>query len=56
MSIRFNEIITKADWAKIIILVVISTICWIWVWREYQKPVIPPEWDQEWSQTVDIQD
>jgi hypothetical protein len=44
---KFTDVFTKADWIKVTILVVISVICWTWVWREYQKPIIPPEWEQE---------
>jgi len=47
MSIKFSSVVTKADWAKITILIIVAAICWGWVWREYQKPIIPPEWEQE---------
>jgi len=50
MAIKFSDVVTKADWTKIIILLVISTICWVWVWNEYKKPIIPPEWEIELSQ------
>jgi len=47
MSVKFTDVFSKTDWIKITILVVVATICWIWVWQEYQKPVIPPEWEEE---------
>lgn len=47
MAIKLSDVVSKTDWAKIIILLVVSVSCWIWVWREYQKPIIPPEWGQE---------
>lgn len=56
MTIKFSDVVSKTDWAKIIILVVISTICWVWVWTEYQKPIIPPEWEKElMAQNIDQQ-
>jgi len=56
MAIKFSDVFTKADWTKIIILVIISTLCWAWVWREYQKPIIPLEWGQEWDEEIIEQD
>jgi len=47
MTIKFNDIVSKSDWLKISILLVIAVICWLWVWHEYQKPIMPPEWQQE---------
>ena len=47
MKIKFNDVMTKGDWAKMTILVVISVICWVWVWVEWQKPVISPEWEAQ---------
>jgi len=47
MTIKFYEVFSKADWAKIIILLIVAVICWVWVYKEYQKPIIPPEWDQQ---------
>lgn len=41
MTIKFNDIVSKADWIKISILIIISAGCWIWVWQEYQKPILP---------------
>lgn len=46
MSLKFSDIITKTDWVKIIILLIVAIICWYWVYKEYQKPIIPPEWEQ----------
>lgn len=47
MSIKLNNIMTKADWFKIGILLVVSIICWAWVYREYQKPILPPDWNKQ---------
>jgi len=47
MSLKFTDVFSKTDWVKISILAVVSIILWIWVYREYQKPIIPPEWNQE---------
>lgn len=47
MGIKFKDVVSKTDWTKITILLVISIGCWIWVWNEYQKPIIPPEWEKE---------
>ena len=41
MSIKINDVMTRGDWAKIGILVVISATLWTWVWMEYQKPIFP---------------
>jgi lipoprotein signal peptidase len=46
MGIKFSNIVNKTDWVKIIILLIISVACWAWVWHEYQKPILPPDWDQ----------
>lgn len=47
MSIKLNDVVTKADWIRISILLVVSVACWAWVWTEYQKPIIPPEWEAD---------
>ena len=46
MTLRFRDTMTKADWMKMTVLIAVATVCWVWVWREYQKPVLPPEWLQ----------
>ena len=46
MSVKFSNAVTKTDWLKISVLLVVSVICWTWVWTEYQKPILPPGWDQ----------
>ena len=46
MSIKFHDVFSKADWIKIVVLATIAIICWVWVYKEYQKPIIPPEWSQ----------
>lgn len=45
--VKFKDVFSKADWVKIGILLVAAIICVVWVYREYQKPIIPPEWEQE---------
>ncbi|MBI3290820.1 hypothetical protein HYZ76_00895 [Candidatus Falkowbacteria bacterium] len=45
MTLKLNDVVSKSDWTKIIILLVVAVICWGWVWTEWQKPIIPPEWD-----------
>jgi hypothetical protein len=47
MTVKLSDVIPKGDFVKIGILIIISVICWVWVWREYQKPIIPPEWEQQ---------
>lgn len=47
MNIKINNIMTKSDWFKISLLLVISIICWVWVYQEWQKPILPPEWTQQ---------
>ncbi len=44
MPIHFRDVVTKTDWIKIGILVTVAAGCWTWVYLEYQKPIIPPEW------------
>jgi len=46
MTVKLNDVFSKTDWAKIIILLIVAIFCWTWVCIEYQKPIIPPEWDQ----------
>ncbi|MDX9893756.1 MAG: hypothetical protein RB292_05125 [Patescibacteria group bacterium] len=41
MAIRLNEVVSKSDWVKIIILIIVAVVCWGWVWVEFQKPIIP---------------
>ncbi len=50
MSVKFKDAFSKADWVKVSILIIVAIICWIWVYKEYQKPIIPPEWAQEIQQ------
>ncbi|MDD2807291.1 MAG: hypothetical protein PHW95_02085 [Patescibacteria group bacterium] len=47
MTIKLKDVITKADWIKIIILIVVSIGCWTWVYVEFQKPIVPPSWANE---------
>ena len=47
MSIKFKDVMTKGDWVKMTILVILAVVCWTWVWIEYQKPIIPPEWETQ---------
>jgi hypothetical protein len=46
MNIKFSKIFEKKDIIKVTVLLVISIICLFWVWLEFQKPIIPPEWEQ----------
>ena len=41
MTIKLDDIISKSDWLKITALLIISAGCWVWVWQEYQKPILP---------------
>ena len=55
MTIKLNEVVSKSDWLKISILLVIAVGCWIWVWTEYQKPIFPENWDGTVvKKTIDI--
>ena len=47
MSVKFFDVFTKTDWAKIIILLVVAAISCSLVYREYQKPLFPPGWETE---------
>jgi len=47
MTLKFRDVVTKTDWLKISILVITAVILWVWVYHEYQKPIIPPEWDRD---------
>ena len=47
MSIKFSNIFNKTDWLKMTILIIVAIIAWVFVYREYQKPIIPPEWEKE---------
>ncbi len=38
MALRFQDVMTRGDWIKLAILIVISGIMWGWVYIEYQKP------------------
>jgi tetrahydromethanopterin S-methyltransferase subunit C len=47
---KFYQVLTKSDWLKIIILLIVAIIFWAWVYIEYSKPVIPPEWQKQWEE------
>jgi len=47
MGIKISKIITAGDWFKIAILLVVLIICWTWVYQEWQKPILPPEWARQ---------
>ena len=47
MAEKFFDQFNKTDWTKIGILIVVAIIAWTWVYIEYQKPILPPEWQQE---------
>ncbi len=52
MTTKFIDVFSRTDWVKISILVVVAIGLWIWVYVEMQKPIIPPEWDQEFGITT----
>ena len=39
-----EQVMTPKDWAYLAISVIISTGLWVWVWREYQKPIVDLSW------------
>jgi len=39
MAIKFSHVYTKGDKIKIAILLIVATVSWIIVWREYKKPM-----------------
>ncbi|MFA6215466.1 MAG: hypothetical protein WC768_02780 [Patescibacteria group bacterium] len=45
MSVKFSDVMTKSDWLKMSVLLIVAVGCWIWVWTEYQKPMIAPDWE-----------
>jgi len=47
MSVRFFDVWTKTDWFKLGFLIVLATVTWSLVWREYQKPLVDPGIDIE---------
>lgn len=47
MSIKWSNVVSKTDWIKIIILVIFSVGCWMWVYVEYKKPFLDQEWQIE---------
>ena len=53
MRIKFTDVLNRGDLIKMIILLIISILCWTWVWHEFKKPILPPEWEQELQQTKD---
>jgi len=53
MIIKLQQFMTKKDWAYLVILLVISAVIWVWVWREYQKPIIDPSWYTKTVSRVD---
>jgi len=44
MIIQLQQFMTRRDWAYLTFLLVVTTILWTWVWREYQKPIVDPSW------------
>lgn len=48
MAIKFTDVITKADWVKITILIIVAAFFWTWVWIEFQKPIIPEGFTDEY--------
>ncbi len=52
MTIKFSDVVSKTDFAKLSILIVVAIGCWIWVWTEYQKPILPPEFEQNYLSSI----
>lgn len=48
MTIKFSDVVSKADIIKISTLLLVSVVCWGWVWYEYQKPILPEGLDQDY--------
>lgn len=46
--INWNNVLKKSDIVKISILLVVSAGCWIWVYKEFQKPILPEGIDAEY--------
>lgn len=38
MNIRFNQVVTRADWMKIGILLVTAMVAWYYVFTLYSQP------------------
>lgn len=47
MSVKFSDVFSKTDWAKIIILLITAIIAWGWVYIEIQKPLVAPATAEE---------
>lgn len=41
---KLQQFMTTKDWVQLSILVVVSGALWTWVWIEYKKPIVDPEW------------
>ncbi|MBU1164486.1 hypothetical protein KKA15_02905 [Patescibacteria group bacterium] len=39
MSIQFSQILTRGDKIKILVLLIVASCAWFFVWREYKKPI-----------------
>lgn len=42
MSVKFFDVFSKTDWAKITILIIVAVIAWTWVFIEFKKPIVYP--------------
>ena len=55
MEVKFFDVFSKTDWFKISILLIVAIVCSVWVFIEYQEPIIPPEWADEFlAQEVEV--
>lgn len=52
MGVKFSDAFSKIDWLKLTILIIVAVIAWIFVYREYKKPIIPPEWTEQLTQNL----
>jgi hypothetical protein len=39
-KIKFRDAFSRADWFKIGVLLVFSSVAWFYVWQEFQKPLL----------------
>lgn len=43
MSVKMSDVFSKGDWVKIFVLLMVAIFFIVWVYKEYQKPILPPE-------------
>ena len=44
MILQLQQFMTRKDWGLLTVLLIVTASLWIWVWREYQKPIVDPSW------------